>query len=245
MKRLACLAVLALAACAPPVAERGYGDPGAARIGQGVGLGADYGMGYGEPTYDGSFDGASSSGAVISADELRAAGLPAGGASAGLPATDPVTSAPLDARAPVSVPASAGGVNAASSRNVGISDEQSFEAVSARETIESDAQRLARQAAAYTVIRPTAVPRRSGAEGPNIVSFALSTSNRVGEPLYRRGGIGGGRGQRACARYPSPDLAQEAFLEQGGPQRDRLGLDPDGDGFACAWDPAPFRAARR
>ena len=23
-----------------------------------------------------------------------------------------------------------------------------------------------------------------------------------------------------------------------------MGLDPDGDGFACAWDPAPFRAVR-
>ena len=28
-------------------------------------------------------------------------------------------------------------------------------------------------------------------------------------------------------------------------ERDRMGLDPDGDGFACAWDPAPFRLARQ
>ena len=39
------------------------------------------------------------------------------------------------------------------------------------------------------------------------------------------------------------DVAQEAFLAQGGPQSDRKGLDPDGDGFACDWDPRPFRAA--
>ena len=45
----------------------------------------------------------------------------------------------------------------------------------------------------------------------------------------------------ACARYGSPDLAQQAFLAAGGPDRDRRGLDPDGDGFACAWDPRPFR----
>ena len=39
------------------------------------------------------------------------------------------------------------------------------------------------------------------------------------------------------------DLAQIEFLERGGPARDRLGLDPDGDGYACAWDPTPFRKA--
>jgi hypothetical protein len=38
-------------------------------------------------------------------------------------------------------------------------------------------------------------------------------------------------------------MAQIAFLERGGPKRDTLGLDPDGDGFACYWDPAPFRKA--
>jgi hypothetical protein len=34
-------------------------------------------------------------------------------------------------------------------------------------------------------------------------------------------------------------------LSNGGPERDRLGLDPDGDGFACYWDPTPFRLARK
>ena len=33
-------------------------------------------------------------------------------------------------------------------------------------------------------------------------------------------------------------------LERGGPQRDRLGVDPDGDGFACSWNPTPFRAVQ-
>ena len=41
----------------------------------------------------------------------------------------------------------------------------------------------------------------------------------------------------------SDAAAQEAFLKAGGPERDRYGLDPDGDGFACRWDPTPFRAA--
>ena len=82
--------------------------------------------------------------------------------------------------------------------------------------------------------------------GPNIVSFALNTTNRRGEPVYRRSGfMAESRFNRACARYASPDLAQEAFLAAGGPERDRQGMDPDGDGFACYWDPAPFRQAAR
>ena len=29
----------------------------------------------------------------------------------------------------------------------------------------------------------------------------------------------------------------------GGPERDQFGIDPDGDGYACSWDPSPFRKA--
>jgi hypothetical protein len=61
--------------------------------------------------------------------------------------------------------------------------------------------------------------------------------------LYKRGGISLRDQDAACAKYASPDLAQQAFLERGGPERDRLGVDPDGDGFACSWDPRPFRTA--
>jgi hypothetical protein len=32
-------------------------------------------------------------------------------------------------------------------------------------------------------------------------------------------------------------------LARGGPDKDPRGLDPDGDGFACGWDPAPFLLA--
>lgn len=131
------------------------------------------------------------------------------------------------------------------SNGTAISDEQNFEAVSARETIESDAERLARQRAQYTVIQPGALPQRQGESGPNIVQYALSTSNAVGQQVYRRGGVFGTKDPtRACAQYASSDLAQQAFLAAGGPQRDKLGVDPDGDGFACGWNPAPFRAAR-
>lgn len=127
--------------------------------------------------------------------------------------------------------------------NPGISDEQSFAAVSARETIESDRARLQAQRQEYVVIEPEPLPGRPGANEPNIVQYALGTTNRVGEARYRRGGFGASRMAQNCARYASSDLAQEAFLKAGGPERDRLNLDPDGDGFACYWDPAPFRQA--
>ncbi|SPJ24493.1 hypothetical protein [Palleronia abyssalis] len=175
---------------------------------------------------------------VISSEELQAAGLPAGGQ--GLPPSGTIDTAAL----PESGPAAAASAPAPSS-SPGISDEQSFAAVSARETIESDAERLARNRAQYQVVQPRAVPQREGQSGPNIVQYALNTTNVVGQPVYRRGGFFQERRFRsACAGFASPDLAQEAFLAEGGPERDRLGVDPDGDGFACSWDPAPFRAAQ-
>ncbi len=128
--------------------------------------------------------------------------------------------------------------------NPGISDEQEFAAVSGRETIESDAERIARQREARVVIEPQSLPTRPSNAGPNIVAYALSTTNSVGQPIYNRAGASQSRAERNCARYASPDRAQEAFLAGGGPARDREGLDPDGDGFACSWNPAPFRAAR-
>ncbi|MCV2880593.1 hypothetical protein [Actibacterium sp. XHP0104] len=125
--------------------------------------------------------------------------------------------------------------------NPGISDEQDFSAVSARESIESDAARLEAQREQYVVIEPTALPSRVST-GPNVVEYALSTSNQVGQKVYRRLNLlGGSQLARNCSKYASADLAQQAFLKAGGPERDRLNLDPDGDGFACTWDPTPFR----
>lgn len=125
--------------------------------------------------------------------------------------------------------------------NVGISDEQDFQAVAQRESIESDADRIARNRAQYVVIQPGALPTRPGELGPNIVDYALATNHPVGAQLYRRSNPGAGSAAAKCARYASPDLAQQEFLARGGPERDRLGLDPDGDGYACSWDPTPFR----
>lgn len=128
----------------------------------------------------------------------------------------------------------------------GISRENDFSAVSERQSIESDAERIARNRAQYQVVQPTDLPPRPTEGRPNIVSYALSTSHARGTKVYSRSLIKlGARTERRCAAYPSADQAQIAFLEKGGPRRDRLGLDPDGDGFACDWDPSPFRKSVR
>ncbi len=128
----------------------------------------------------------------------------------------------------------------------GISRENDFGAVSQRQSIESDAERIARNRAQYQVVQPTDLPPRPAEGRPNIVSFALGTNHARGTKVYSRSPINlGPKVATRCAAYPSADQAQVAFLEKGGPSRDRLGLDPDGDGFACDWDPTPFRQAVR
>ncbi|RBO53455.1 hypothetical protein DSD19_08690 [Rhodovulum sp. BSW8] len=130
--------------------------------------------------------------------------------------------------------------------HAGISDEQSFAAVSARETIASDRERLEQQREQYTFIQPEPLPPRQGGNGASIIEYALSTTNPLGQQVYKRGrAVAPETLARRCAKYGSDDHAQEAFLKNGGPERDRLGIDPDGDGFACYWDPSPFRLAER
>ena len=170
---------------------------------------------------------------------------PAGTAPASTGGTDSdlaaEAAAALNATAPLQTSASQGSVS--TSR---ISDENDFEAVSGRQSIESDAARIAANQQQYQLVQPTAVPTRSGDSGPNIVSYALATSHPRGTRLYSRTGINlQGKAERNCRTYASPDQAQIDFLAKGGPERDRQGLDPDGDGYACAWDPSPFRAAVR
>lgn len=164
-----------------------------------------------------------------------AVGAPVGGvSSADLAAAGIGGATQTDALAPAAA-AQAGG-------NAEISDEQDFGAVTSRESIESDAQRRERQAAAYQVIEVTSLPGRDGSSEPNIVQYALQAPNNLGESVFNRSGLNAeNRFLRNCAKYRTPDEAQRDFIARGGPQRDRLGLDPDGDGFACGWDPQPFR----
>lgn len=174
----------------------------------------------------------------VNSNAIPSSQLAAAGIGAGVPAAPVTTSGMIEATPGNAAPAL---VN-----NPGISDEQDFAAVSGRETIESDAARRARNAANYEVVGATAVPSRDGTEGPNIVDFAVNAPNAKGQEWYSRSRLSGqSRFQRNCAKYRSPDEAQRDFLASGGPERDRQGIDPDGDGFACGWDPAPFRLARQ
>jgi hypothetical protein len=192
--------------------------------------------------------------ATGAAPGLTAADLAAAGIGISETVSRPAAPGATASAAPLAAPGIAPGLDnpaqeqvitpAAGSRAAGISDEQDFAAVSSRETIQSDAARLEQQRAARVEVSPAQLPQPSEATGPDIVAYALRTTNAVGEPLYRRVLASEGRAARQCARFAGADLAQRAFLEAGGPWRDRMGLDPDGDGFACDWNPAPFRAAR-
>ncbi len=123
----------------------------------------------------------------------------------------------------------------------GISRENNFDAVSGQRSIESDAARIAANRAQYEVIQPQALPLRTDT-GPNIVAFALATTHAVGTKVYDRSGFNAkNRYARSCGQYSHQDHAQTAFLAGGGPEKDRSGMDPDGDGFACLWDPSVFR----
>lgn len=127
----------------------------------------------------------------------------------------------------------------------GISQENDFDAVGAERSIEEDAARIARNRAQYEMVRPEAIGERPTDLGPNIVDYALATTHPVGTEMYGRINFAAAaRHERNCAGYPSPDQAQLDFLRKGGPERDRMALDPDGDGYACGWDPAPYRRAR-
>ncbi len=94
------------------------------------------------------------------------------------------------------------------------------------------------------IVTVTSVPPPSESGGPNLIAYALNSSGAVGTETYRRmNPLRWSRWQDACLQYRNQDAAQLAFLSNGGPQRDPDNLDPDGDGYACWWDPAPIRQA--
>lgn len=131
--------------------------------------------------------------------------------------------------------------NAPDLNNPSISDEQNFEAVSSRQSIESDAARRRAQSAQYEVIAPKAIPSRPGRDAQTPIEFALATTHPVGQKTYRRSVLSTNKAAKVCAGYTSSELAQDAFLKAGGPQKDKLGVDPDGDGYACGWSPVKYR----
>ena len=152
---------------------------------------------------------------VVPTGDLMASAAPAPMASTLAPA--PMQTVALDANgqrprgnAPAGIQEESGEMTAV---HASISDENDFEAVKSRATIQSDKARIERTKALYTV--------------------------------YKRSGLKFNSPDAACQRYGSDMEAQEQFLAAGGPERDRKGIDPDGDGFACGFNPAPFRAAKQ
>ena len=117
--------------------------------------------------------------------------------------------------------------------NPGLSDENDFEAVAERQTIESDAERLAKPGSIH--YNSTHQRSKKTSNIPNVVEYALITNNPLGVAIYERRFKSQARFERNCNRYVSDSSAQEAFLMAGGPERDQFGIDPDGDGYACRW----------
>jgi len=101
-------------------------------------------------------------------------------------------------------------------------------------------QNLAEARSQLVVVQPGPLPPR--VDGVNIALFAKQSTNAVGQSIYPRSAGAKVAGLGNCGRFRDADAAQRAFLAGGGPARDRYGVDPDGDGFACQWNPAPYRA---
>ena len=248
---LSALACVVLAACQPAVPDSAAGVPDP---GRGVGFGSISGL----PTLDAlrvpedpnqqRREAALEQSAPLAPDPVTVTSIPTPTFPAPVDSTNadqPAAAAAAAANSGVApVEASPSNAPPPMLNNPGISDEQDFDAVASRESIESDAARIAANRQQYEVVQPTAVPTRAGQGDVNIVQYALQTRHPRGTRVYPRLGLRSqARTQRVCASYASADLAQIDFLERGGPQRDRRGLDPDGDGYACSWDPAPFRRA--
>lgn len=79
---------------------------------------------------------------------------------------------------------------------------------------------------------------------PVLVRYAFEANHQPGTVTYSRSTGSQAQAARVCASYESTDAAQTAFLAAGGPQSDPRGMDPDGDGFVCGWNPAPFRKSQ-
>lgn len=77
---------------------------------------------------------------------------------------------------------------------------------------------------------------------PRVAAFALRTTHQPGERQWRRNPLRRD-GSSICGQFATRDEAQDRFLRDGGPERDPNGMDPDGDGFVCGFDPNALRAS--
>ena len=265
-KFLPVLSLAALAACQPPVPNDtlggvGFGDYDQYHQQREAQLNAERRAqaqavqppaNYTSPVQEGA--GYATASGAPTAGDLAAAGI--GQGQLGQPVGAPLNAmgqavspsipdvAPANPVAPVTGEAIAA---APAQSHTGISDENDFSAVASRETIASDKARMEQNRAQYQQVQPTDLPERTGAASAavDLVQYALNAPNRKGETIYPRSRIAISSSERNCGRYDTPEAAQQAFLRAGGPQRDSKNLDPDGDGFACYWDPTPFQKAKQ
>ena len=85
------------------------------------------------------------------------------------------------------------------------------------------------------------VQRQVAARNPDLARFAQGERHEPGTAVYPRNAPSAATAERACRSYRDAAAAQAAFLSAGGPIVDAHGMDPDGDGFVCGWDPRPYR----
>jgi hypothetical protein len=161
-----------------------------------------------------------------------------------VPGAPPPAFPPNPVEGPISGPIvpGAGATAPAVTAGTGISQEQDFGAVSAQRSIEADAQRLEAARAQRIEVQPRAIDRPDEV-GANVISYAIEEARPVGAAgTFPRGAFASQRrAEGRCQAYRTADDAQSAFLGAGGPTTDRLGVDPDGDGNACGWNPATYQ----
>ncbi|MDO5614132.1 MAG: hypothetical protein Q4G14_12955 [Paracoccus sp. (in: a-proteobacteria)] len=119
-----------------------------------------------------------------------------------------------------------------------------FDAPTADDIMWKPAPRQAAATVAATTQAPAAQTGRYGGATPVLTRFAFAAQHAPGTRVWARPAGGtAAQAARACAPFANADQAQVAFLTAGGPEADPRGMDPDGDGFVCGWNPAPWRQA--
>ncbi|MFD1796302.1 hypothetical protein FQV27_00930 [Paracoccus aurantiacus] len=121
-----------------------------------------------------------------------------------------------------------------------------YDPATGRRVTASGNTRSAAVTAATPAVTTHAVPPATvtEAEADRLRRYAVTQNHPVGEIVYPRTRGTQTDAARACAQFPNAEAAQLMFLSSGGPQRDPLGMDPDGDGFVCEWDPTYYMAER-
>lgn len=144
--------------------------------------------------------------------------------------------------AAIEQPGSGVGIEAGATGDVTFLDPSNLEAIAEGAIAESEGAAAAsggvfdniQPQQAGDVLPPPLIPR--------VAAFALRTTHQPGQRQWRRNPLRAD-GQSICTQFPTRDQAQDRFLRDGGPERDPNGLDPDGDGFVCGFDPSALRAS--